>query len=250
MEKKRRIAIIGATSSIAEHCARLWMADEPSHLILVGRDMQRLERVAQDLNVRSPESTTQIVIGDFSNPQGISSTVKKITQTGNVDIALIAHGSLPEQTFCQEDLQTCSEALIINGLSPVLYAEAFAKMMSKANHGTIGLIGSVAGDRGRRSNYVYGAAKGMVTRYAQGLQHRFADTQVKIVLIKPGPTDTPMTANLKEKGIKLVPAKVVASHIVQGVKTRKHIIYTPKKWQSLMMIIRHLPFFIFRRMNI
>jgi len=250
MEKKRRIAIIGATSSIAEHCARLWIADEPSHLILVGRDVQRIERVAQDLNVRSPESTTQIVIGNFSNPQGISSTVEKITDRGNVDIALIAHGSLPEQTLCQEELQTCSEALIINGLSPVLYAEAFAKVMSKANYGIIGLIGSVAGDRGRRSNYVYGAAKGMVTRYAQGLQHRFADTRVKIVLIKPGPTDTPMTAHLKYAGINLSPVEKVAREIVKGINSHQPILYVPRKWSVIMMIVRHLPLFIFNKIKI
>ncbi len=250
MEKKRRIAIIGATSSIAEHCARLWVADEHSHLILVGRNMQRIERVAQDLKVRSPESTIQIVLGDFSNPQGISSTVEKIIQTGSVDIALIAHGSLPDQTLCQEDLQACSEALIINGLSQVLYAEAFAKMMSKANHGTIGLIGSVAGDRGRRSNYVYGAAKGMLTRYAQGLQHRFADTHVKIVLIKPGPTDTPMTAHLKYAGANLSPVQNVAREIVKGINFRQPILYVPRKWSLIMMLVRHLPSFIFNRMNI
>ena len=167
-----------------------------------------------------------------------------------LDIALIAHGALPEQAQCQNDLQACHEALDINGISPVLYAEAFAKHMEQAQHGTIALIGSVAGDRGRQSNYVYGAAKGMVTRYAQGLQHRFADSAVKVVLIKPGPTDTPMTAHLKGQGAKLAPVESVAKQMVDGIAAGKPVVYAPKKWWLIMMIIRHLPGFIFNKTKI
>ena len=122
--------------------------------------------------------------------------------------------------------------------------------MEKANHGTIALIGSVAGDRGRKSNYVYGAAKGLVTRYAQGLQHRFAGTGVKVVLIKPGPTDTPMTAHLKNTGAKLASVESVAKLIVDGVEVGKPVVYAPGKWWLIMMIIRHLPAIIFNKINI
>jgi decaprenylphospho-beta-D-erythro-pentofuranosid-2-ulose 2-reductase len=97
-------------------------------------------------------------------------------------------------------------------------AEAFAKHMARGDHGTLALVGSVAGDRGRKSNYVYGAAKGLVTRYAQGLQHRFAGTGVKVVLIKPGPTDTPMTAHLKVQGAKLATVEDVAHKIVEAIE--------------------------------
>ena len=122
--------------------------------------------------------------------------------------------------------------------------------MEQAQHGTIALIGSVAGDRGRQSNYVYGAAKGMVTRYAQGLQHRFADSAVKVVLIKPGPTDTPMTAHLKGQGAKLAPVESVAKQMVDGIAAGKPVVYAPKKWWLIMMIIRHLPGFIFNKTKI
>jgi short-subunit dehydrogenase len=173
-----------------------------------------------------------------------------IVKSGRVDIVLIAHGSLPEQIECQSDLMSCRDALEINGLSPVLYAEAFAKQMEKANHGTIALIGSVAGERGRKSNYVYGAAKGLVTRYAQGLQHRFAGSGVKVVLIKPGPTDTPMTAHLKHTGAKLAPVQDVALEIVKAITCGKLVLYTPSKWTLIMMVVRHLPSFIFNKINI
>lgn len=250
MDNKKRIVIIGATSAIAEHCARLWLEKQPADLDLVGRDAQRMERVATDLQVRSPQSRIRVVQADFLNPEAISATVGDIFQSGRVDIVLIAHGALPDQTRCQSDLPSCRDALEINGTSPVLYAEAFAKEMEKANHGTIALIGSVAGDRGRKSNYVYGAAKGLVTLYAQGLQHRFAGSGVKVVLIKPGPTDTPMTAHLKGKGAKLAPVEGVARQIVEGVEAGKPVIYAPGKWRLIMLIIRNLPAAIFNKMDI
>lgn len=250
MNNKKRIVIIGATSAIAEHCGRLWLAKQPTDLTLVGRDTQRIERVATDLKVRSPQSELRIIEAEFLNPEAINATVLDIVKSGRIDIVLIAHGSLPEQSQCQSELQSCRDALDINAVSPVLYAEAFAKEMEKANHGTIVLIGSVAGDRGRKSNYVYGAAKGLVTRYAQGLQHRFASSGIKVVLIKPGPTDTPMTAHLKGKGAKLAPVEGVAKQIVEGVEAGKPVIYAPGKWWLIMMIIRHLPAFVFNKMDI
>lgn len=250
MNNKKRIVIVGATSAIAEHCARLWLEKQPADLTLVGRDAQRIERVATDLKVRSPESEIRTVQAEFLDPEAIKVTVENIVQSGDVDVVLIAHGSLPDQAACQDDLTACREALDINGISPVLYAEAFAKRMAKANHGTIALIGSVAGDRGRKSNYVYGAAKGLVTRYAQGLQHRFAGSGVRVVLIKPGPTDTPMTSNFKGKGAKLASVDDVASQIVNGIEKCKPFIYTPIKWWAIMLIIRHLPSNIFNKMNI
>ncbi|WP_295466050.1 SDR family NAD(P)-dependent oxidoreductase [uncultured Pseudomonas sp.] len=250
MISKKKIVIIGATSAIAEQCARLWLEKQHLDLILVGRDVQRVERVAKDLRVRCPESEIQVVKADFLDSVAITATAENIAQSGRIDIVLIAHGSLPDQTECQYDLKVCRSALEINGLSPVLYAEAFAKEMEKTAYGTIALISSVAGERGRKSNYIYGAAKGLVTRYAQGMQHRFASTGVKVILINPGPTDTPMTAHLKDKGAKLASAEDVAKQIIEGLESGKSVIYTPKKWRLIMLIIQHLPNFIFNKINI
>src|SRR5690606_23129405 len=183
----KRIVLIGATSAIAQHCARLWLQGDPIDLTLVGRDERRLERVAADLRVRSPGSRIRWIVAEFHDPDAISNTVAGIVRNGPVDIALIAQGSLPDQAQCEKNLTRCHAAMSINGLSPVLYAEAFAHGMEQTGYGTIALISSVAGDRGRKSNYVYGAAKGLVARYAQGLQHRFAGSPVKVVLVKPGP---------------------------------------------------------------
>jgi len=235
---------------MAEHCARHWVQGTSVDLYLVGRDAGRVERVAADLQVRSPQSVIRVVQSNFLDAKAITSTVDGIMTQGDVDIVLIAHGSLPEQFDCQDDLEVCRDALEVNGVSPVLFAEAFAKHMGKVNRGTLALIGSVAGDRGRKSNYVYGAAKGMVTRYAQGLQHRFAGSCVKVVLIKPGPTDTPMTAHLKGQGTKIAPVELVAQKIVEAVERGQAVAYTPITWLLIMLVIRHLPRFIFNRINI
>lgn len=235
---------------MAEHCARHWVQGKSVDLTLVGRDAGRVERVAADLKVRSPQSEIRVVQSEFLDPNVIRQTVDDIAAQGDVDVVLIAHGSLPEQSDCQDDLKVCQDALEINGMSPVLFAEAFAKHMGNANQGTLALIGSVAGDRGRKSNYVYGAAKGMVTRYAQGLQHRFARTGVRVVLIKPGPTNTPMTAHLKGQGAKMASVEQVAQDIVKSVSAGKPMVYTPRIWIYIMLVIMHIPNFIFNKLKI
>ena len=247
---KQKIVLIGATSAIAEHCARSWVSAGAGEIVLVGRDAARLERVAADLRVRGPETAVNVLESDFFDPAAIAALAGRIVAEGLPDIVLIAHGSLPEQARCESDLAACRAALEINAVSPVLFAEAFATHFAAAGRGTLAVIGSVAGDRGRKSNYVYGAAKGLVTRYVQGLQHRFAGTAVRVVLIKPGPTDTPMTAHLKAQGAKLAPVEDVAAQIVAAIAAGRPEAYVPGKWWLIMQVIRHLPRFIFNRMNI
>jgi decaprenylphospho-beta-D-erythro-pentofuranosid-2-ulose 2-reductase len=244
---RQRIIIIGASSAIAEHCARLW-AQQPVDFVLVGRDHERVDRVAADLRVRSPLSSAQSVVIDFNDAAAIAALAVQTAAHGKIDIVLIAHGNLPVQSDCEQDLLKSQQSLEINGVSPVLFAEAFAAQLQKAGRGTLAMIGSVAGDRGRKTNYVYGAAKGLIDRYAQGLQHRFAGTPVKIVLIKPGPTATPMTAHLPPRG--LASPEAVAQAIVAAIDKGSPVVYAPARWALIMMVIRHLPRFVFNRLNI
>lgn len=256
MRTPEKIVILGATSAIAEHCARLWVAEGVRELVLVGRDAERLQVVADDLGVRGRggvqgrDLTVTTRLADFHDPARIQALVDEIVAAGLPDIVLVAHGALPDQLACQTDLRACREALEINALSPVLFAEAFVGHMERAGRGTLALIGSVAGDRGRKSNYVYGAAKGLVSRYAEGLQHRLAGSAVKVVLIKPGPTDTPMTAHLKSQGVALAPVELVAAGITAAIARGSLVCYVPAKWRLIMLVIRHLPWFVFRKMDI
>lgn len=247
----QRIIIVGATSGIAQECARLWIETKREiELILVGRDTSRLERVAADLRVRNQAALIEVVQAEMVNPESIQHLVSSCGRKKNVDIVLIAHGVLPSQEECQRNLSVTQNTLLVNGVSPVLFAEAFASHMDQYGGGVVIMLGSVAGDRGRKSNYVYGSAKGMMECYAQGLQHRFADSDVTVLLVKPGPTATNMTRELQQKGQKLASPTTVAADIVAAAKQRKKVLYTPKLWRYIMFIIRHIPGVIFHKLNI
>ncbi len=245
----QRLVIVGATSAIAEQCARRWIVT-PSDMLLVGRDPEKLERVAVDLRIRSPLSKITTAVVSFLDTSEIREVIARFADGGPIDIAMVAHGTLPEQGHCQQDLAGCKEALEVNGISPALFMEVIAGHMEAAGKGRLAVIGSVAGDRGRKSNYVYGASKGLLERYAQGLQHRFAGSDVSVTLVKPGPTSTPMTAKLPDSGMGLARAEDVAAAIVKGVRKGKPVIYAPGKWLVIMMVIRHLPRFIFNKLDI
>jgi short-subunit dehydrogenase len=216
---------------------------------LIGRDLLKLNELVDDYKVRSPKTLVKSYVVDFLNVNEINKLTKLICPGGQIDLVLIAHGSLPDQALAQSDLTYNSDQIQINGISPVIFAESFVSCLDTNQPSLIAIIGSVAGDRGRKSNYVYGAAKGLVTRYAQGLQHRLANSAIKVTLIKPGPTLTPMTENLSSTN-GFANVEDVAKDIVNGLSKGNSVIYTPAKWQIIMLIIRHLPKTIFNKMDI
>jgi len=244
-----RIVVIGATSGIAEQCCRLWVQRETCDLLLVARDGAKTGRIAEDLRVRSPASTVEVVTLDFLDAAAIGRLAAEAALKP-IDIVLIAHGMLPEQSLCENDLLVCRDTLEVNAVSPALFAEAFAGHFAKAGRGTLAIIGSVAGDRGRKANYTYGACKGLVARYAEGLEHRFAGTGVSVVLIKPGPTDTPMAAAHRASGRRLASVEEVARATVRGIEAKRAVVYAPARWALIMFVVRHLPRFVFNRLNL
>lgn len=246
----RHIVVIGATSSIAEHCCRLWAKQEPTLFHLIGRNTEKLQRIQNDILTRAAQSQVEINTVDFLNPSAIENLIQTCAKRAPIDLALIAHGVLPEQEQAEHNLQICQHSLQINALSPALFMEAFAQYFQQQTSGKLAIIGSVAGDRGRKSNYIYGAPKGLITRYAQGLQHRFSGSNIRIILIKPGPVETPMTAHLTAKGGKRANVEKVASDIVRGIDQNRATIYTPSIWSWIMLIVRHLPPFVFNKLNI
>lgn len=243
----KRIVIVGATSTIATECARIWNKEDGIEFTLIARNKDKAKRIAKDLKVRNPKNEFIIETIDFGKSKQISNLIDQVAKS-KIDTVLIAHGVLPVQSETEGKLREVKDVLHINATSVAMFAEGFAQEMQFTG-GTIGVIGSVAGDRGRKANYIYGSSKALVATFTRGLAHRFAGTALKIVLIKPGPTATAMTAERTQKGQKQANPSQVAAQIVKGMAQGKVEIYTPGIWRYIMLVIRHIPTRIFDRMN-
>jgi len=245
----RTILIIGATSAIAEATARLW-ADEMTALYLIARNASKLALVAKDLQLRG--AAVFSAIHDLNEFSGISGAVEAAFAAlgGRVDTVLIAHGDLPDQGQCESTEAITLNAVNTNAVSTVLLLTNIANRMRNQRSGVIAVIGSVAGDRGRKSNYVYGACKAMVATYMEGLAGRMHPFGVAVITIKPGFVDTPMTAQFK-KGALWAKPEQVAEIISRRVGSRRSGgFYAPRFWGLIMLIIKHLPAQILYRLNI
>ena len=183
----KNVLVFGATSAIAQACARLWVA-RGDRLLLVARDATRLQEVATDLEVRAGAAgrVFSFVMDALDTARFDELAAAIDRDLGALDVALLAHGSLPEQARCADSPEETARALLVNGNSAVLLMAALAQRFEQQGRGTLAIIGSPAGDRGRASNYTYGAAKAMVHAYAAGLRHRFAPRGIRVVTIKPG----------------------------------------------------------------
>lgn len=244
----RKILIIGATSAIATACARCWVGQETS-FFLVGRTAEKLRQVADDLAARGASVQTQVL--DLNRFDQHAAMLDACYATlGRVDIALIAHGTLPDQKACEQDAQLAVKEFTNNGLSVIALLTDLANRMEAQKSGCIAVISSVAGDRGRPSNYLYGAAKGAVTDFCSGLRSRLFKAGVQVLTIKPGFVDTPMTQGLTLPRRLLATPEKVAQDIVGAVEKRRDVLYTPWFWRLIMLIIIHIPGGIFKRMTL
>jgi decaprenylphospho-beta-D-erythro-pentofuranosid-2-ulose 2-reductase len=244
----KRILIVGATSAIAQATARLW-AGRGYRLYLLGRDAERLSTEAADLRVRGAESV-QFSQLDFNNFDHHTATLNTaVNAMGGIDVVLIAHGTLGDQKACEQDFSATLQELNTNMISVISLLTHLANRFEDQHHGTIAIISSVAGDRGRQSNYIYGTAKGAVTLFAQGLRQRLYKSGVQVLTIKPGFVDTPMTTEFK-KNLLWVKPEVIARCIDGGVENGREVVYAPMFWRWVMTLIRSVPEKIFKRLNI
>lgn len=229
-----RVAIIGATSGIAQEVAKLYAAERAT-LFLVARDAAKLDAVANDLRVRGAVVETFVAdLADRARDEAI------VRAAGEPDVVLIAHGSLPDQQAIDGDARAQSEAFALNATSFIALLAHFANVLERKRGGVLAAIGSVAGDRGRRSNYVYGAAKAAVHAYCEGLRARLAEANVALVLIKPGWVDTPMTRGMKKNPL-FASAKSVARGIHTAIAKRRADVYLPGFWRWISLLVRMLP---------
>ena len=244
----QNILIVGATSAIATACARRWVGPDAT-FFLVGRTAEKLGQVADDLAARGATVYTHVL--DLSRFDQHSAMLEAcFTALGQVDIALIAHGTLPDQKACEQDARLAVQEFSDNGLSVIALLTELANRMEAQKTGCIAVISSVAGDRGRPSNHLYGAAKGAVTVFCSGLRGRLFKSGVQVLTIKPGFVDTPMTQGLPLPKLLLATPEEVAQDIVRGVEKRRDTLYTPWFWRWIMLIIIHIPGPIFKRLGL
>lgn len=241
--------IMGATSAIAEHTARL-MAARGYGLMLVGRQADKLEAVAQDLRARGAVKVAVNVMDINTLDQHASLIDASVAALGRLDGVLVAHGTLPDQSACEQSVDQFLQEFATNGTSVMALLTLCANHFEAQGAGELAVITSVAGDRGRQSNYVYGSAKGAVTLFLQGLRNRLAAKGVHVLTIKPGFVDTPMTAAFDKSGPLWATPEQIAQGILKALDKRRNVVYLPWFWWAIMMIIRHIPEVIFKRLKL
>ncbi|RDS83419.1 SDR family oxidoreductase [Dyella psychrodurans] len=243
-----RVIIIGATSAIAEATARRYAA-RGARLYLIARRAQRLEDLAQDLKIRGAADVAFGTLDVNHHAAHVDAFAKAWSWLEKVDVVLIAHGTLPDQSECERSADHAVSEFNTNGTATISLMTIAATELEAQRHGVLAVISSVAGDRGRQSNYLYGAAKAAVSTFASGMRQRLAKVGVTVITIKPGFVDTPMTQHF-QKGALWAKPDAIARGIVRAVDRRRSVIYLPWFWSIIMLIIRHIPEPIFKRIKL
>ena len=244
----QKVVIIGATSAIAEATARLYAA-RGAKLFLVARNEARLQDIAADLRVRGSQDVffASLDVNDVERHADIIAQIWSSLE--QVDVLLVAHGTLPDQAQCEASVEVALKEFATNAISTIALLTAMAPRFETQHSGVMGVISSVAGDRGRQSNYLYGAAKAAVTAFSSGLRQRMAKVGVNVLTIKPGFVDTPMTRDFK-KGALWAKPDAIAKGIVHAADRGRSVVYLPWFWLPIMLIIRHIPEFVFKRIKL
>jgi short-subunit dehydrogenase len=244
----RKILVLGATSGIAEATCRIWAAQGAS-LFLVARNPEKLAAVAADLKVRGA-SYVDTAVADLDDtdkhPELLAHAVNSLT---GMDIAYLTHGILGDQTEAEQDFNSAAQIIYTNFMAPVSLLTWLANFCVQRHAGTLAVISSVAGDRGRKSNYLYGSSKAGLSAFLGGLRNRVDREGVTVLNIKPGPTRTAMTAGMP-KSEKFADVDSVAESIVSAIDKHRDVLYVPFQWQPIMFIIRNIPERIFKKLNL
>jgi decaprenylphospho-beta-D-erythro-pentofuranosid-2-ulose 2-reductase len=245
----KKILVMGAASAIAEAAARVF-AQRGDALFLVGRKAETLESMAADLRVRGASTVGLHVMdaNDFAGHEAMLNLAEGAL--GGLDVVLIAHGTLGDQKASEASVAVTLRELNTNGVSVVALLTLVANRFEQRRAGTIVVISSVAGDRGRQSNYVYGSAKALVTAFTSGLRQRLFPLGIPVITIKPGFVDTPMTAAFPKGALWAKPQQIAAGIVSAVDSGSATVLYLPWFWRWIMLIIRSVPEAIFRKLKL
>jgi decaprenylphospho-beta-D-erythro-pentofuranosid-2-ulose 2-reductase len=244
----QKVLIIGAASAIAEATARIY-ASRGAKLFLVARNAQKLKDLAADLKVRGAADVATETLDVNHTAQHPLVLDQAWAFLHTIDVVLLAHGTLPSQPACEASVETALAEFATNATSTLALLTPIANRMEAQHQGTIAVISSVAGDRGRASNYLYGSAKAAVSSFLSGLRQRLEKQGVNVLTIKPGFVDTPMTRDFK-KGALWAKPQSIAQGIVRAIDRHKAVVYLPWFWSIIMLIIKHIPEFLFKRIKL
>lgn len=245
----KNILIIGATSAIAEAVAREFINKEKNlRFVLMARNATKLQEVATDLELRGAtiSSTKAFDFNDYTQHRQV--LVEAYKDLGSFDLVLLAHGSLTDQVKSNQSEVYTVEELNTNLVSFASFLVIIPELMSKQNSGTIAVISSVAGDRGRAALYTYGIAKAGLSTLCQGLRQRLFKQGIKVLCIKPGPIHTPLGDKLSKK-LPFASTETVAKDIYNAIKSGKDEIYTPWFWRYIMLLAKVVPEWVFKRIS-
>jgi len=241
------IVIVGASSAIAEAVARR-LVHPGARFVLAGRRRLALEHTAADLILRGALSAevVDVDVGDLASLDGAVNHARSLLE-GHIDLALVAHGTLTDQARADRDAGYAMAEFGVNATSTIELLRLLAAAMVEKGSGRLAVISSVAGDRGRGSNALYGSAKAAVTAFASGLGQRFRASGLLVTVVKPGFVDTPMTARITKNALWASP-DAVAARIVKALRSGRPVVYAPAFWWVIMAIIKLIPEAIFRRL--
>jgi decaprenylphospho-beta-D-erythro-pentofuranosid-2-ulose 2-reductase len=244
----QRILVFGATSAICHALLKLYATDDCS-LFLVARNAGKLAAIGDDLSVRGGTiaGTSSYDFNSHAKHEEVMAEAKSCL--GTIDLVIVAHGSLPNQSECETSSAALKACMDDNFTSAAVIIQCSAQTLAQQGRGTLAVLSSVAGDRGRKSNYVYGAAKSGIDTLLQGLRGRFSGTAVNIVNIKPGMVVSPMTADMEHGALWSTP-EAIAPKIYRAIAGGKAVCYVPAYWWPIMLIIRALPTGILARLGI
>jgi short-subunit dehydrogenase len=242
----QRVLVLGATSAVAAEAAAIY-ARRGARLHLVGRSADKLEAVAARCREAGAEVTSEQA--DFAALDADAAAIARaVTALGQLDVALIAHGDLGDQLASERAFDEAERILRVNFTSVVSLLVPLANHLEAAGEGRLAVITSVAGERGRPRNYTYGAAKGALTIYLQGLRSRLYPAGVSVTTLKLGPMDSPMTVDHAKHALFGKPP-VVARGIVRAIDARAGEAYVPRVWGAIMSVVRNTPEPVFQRLR-
>jgi len=244
----KKILVLGATSGIAEATCRIWAA-QGAQLFLIARNPEKLAAVAADLKTRGAAYVGTAVADLDDTDKHAELLAHAVNSLTGMDVAYLTHGILGDQSLAERDFEHAAQILHTNFVAPVSLLTWLANFCVQRRTGVLAVLSSVAGDRGRKSNYLYGASKAGLTAFLAGLRNRVDREGVTVLTIKPGQVRTAMTAGMKGSE-KFADVNKVAASIVKAIDKRQDSLYVPFQWRAIMFVVRSIPERIFKKLNL